>query len=170
MDLVGYVLGARVIEKHFTLNRANKGTDNSFSLEPQGLQKLVRDIERARVAIGDGKKRVYESEKQPILKMRKKIVYSRDLKAGHILSLADLEFKSPGDALPPYRINECISQTLSEDVFTDQDVCIDQFLSAGYIIKHGRYHCVNGKFEKVLNEERRGDPSRIHPCQILILT
>jgi len=127
MDLVGYILGAQVIEKHFTLNRANKGTDNAFSLEPQGLQKLVRDLERARVSLGDGHKVVYDSEKAPITKMRKKIVFSRDLKAGHVLTKDDFEFKSPADALPPYRIDECIGQTLGEDVMIDQDVDLNQF-------------------------------------------
>ena len=62
MALVSYVLGARVIEKHFTLNRANKGTDNAFSLEPNGFKKMVRDISRAQVAMGDGIKKTYPSE------------------------------------------------------------------------------------------------------------
>ena len=48
MAVAAYVLGARVIEKHFTLNRAMKGTDHAFSLEPMGLRKLVRDLRRAR--------------------------------------------------------------------------------------------------------------------------
>ena len=59
MALVGYVLGARIIEKHFTLNRAMKGTDHAFSLEPPGLRKLVRDLTRARIAMVDGTKRVH---------------------------------------------------------------------------------------------------------------
>ena len=44
MAVAAYVLGARIVEKHFTLNRAMKGTDHAFSLEPQGLRKLVRDL------------------------------------------------------------------------------------------------------------------------------
>ncbi len=48
MPVAAYMLGARIIEKHFTLNRAMKGTDHVFSLEPQGLRKLVRDLRRAR--------------------------------------------------------------------------------------------------------------------------
>ena len=43
---IAYMLGARVFEKHFTLNRTNKGTDNVFSLEPQGLKNFVRNILR----------------------------------------------------------------------------------------------------------------------------
>lgn len=72
MALVAYAYGARIIEKHFTLNRAMKGTDHAFSLEPAGLRKLVRDLERAHVASGDGHKRVYDSERKPIAKMRRR--------------------------------------------------------------------------------------------------
>lgn len=71
MSMVAYAYGARIIEKHFTLNRAMKGTDNAFSLEPVGLRKLCRDLERAHAANGDGTKRVYQSEVKPIAKMRR---------------------------------------------------------------------------------------------------
>ena len=51
------MLGARVIEKHFTLNHTWKGTDHALSLEPIGMQKMIRDLHRARLALGDGVKR-----------------------------------------------------------------------------------------------------------------
>ncbi|MDR5697911.1 MAG: N-acetylneuraminate synthase family protein [Armatimonadota bacterium] len=73
MALVAYTLGARIIEKHFTLNRAMKGTDHAFSLEPQGMAKLCRDLKRAHDALGDGVKRYYESERAPIAKMRRRV-------------------------------------------------------------------------------------------------
>lgn len=71
MALVAWGLGARIIEKHFTLNRAMRGGDHGFSLEPSGLTKLVRDIRRAEMALGDGVKRFYDSERAPIAKMRR---------------------------------------------------------------------------------------------------
>lgn len=71
MALVAYAYGARIIEKHFTLNRAMKGTDHAFSLEPAGLTKMCRDLKRAHEAKGDGVKRWYESERKPIAKMRR---------------------------------------------------------------------------------------------------
>ena len=73
MALVAYTLGARIVEKHFTLNRAMKGTDHAFSLEPQGMAKLCRDLKRAHEALGDGVKRYYESERAPIAKMRRRV-------------------------------------------------------------------------------------------------
>lgn len=71
MSLVAYAYGARILEKHFTLNRALKGTDHAFSLEPAGLRKLCRDLERAHAANGDGVKRLYDSERKPLSKMRR---------------------------------------------------------------------------------------------------
>lgn len=71
MDLIAYTFGARIIERHFTLNRASKGTDHAWSLEPPGLRKLIRDLQRAREALGDGQKKFYASEYGPISKMRR---------------------------------------------------------------------------------------------------
>lgn len=72
MAVAAYTLGARIIEKHFTLDRSSKGTDHGFSLEPAGLKKMVRDLSRAHVALGDGVKRYYPSEVAPIAKMRRR--------------------------------------------------------------------------------------------------
>ena len=71
MAPIAYALGARIIEKHFTLDRTLKGTDQAMSLEPAGLKKLVRDLRRARLALGDGEKRCYDSEFTPLAKQWK---------------------------------------------------------------------------------------------------
>ena len=73
MALVAYAQGARFVEKHVTLNRAMKGTDHAFSLEHSGLERLCRDLARAHVAMGDGVKRYYASERKPIAKMRRRV-------------------------------------------------------------------------------------------------
>jgi sialic acid synthase len=69
--MAAYALGARIIEVHFTLNRAMKGTDHAFSLEPASLRKMVKDLNSLRLALGDGVKKWYDSEKGPISKMRR---------------------------------------------------------------------------------------------------
>jgi sialic acid synthase len=71
MAPVAFSWGARVIEKHFTLNRAWKGTDQAFSLEPQGMKAMVDNLKLTRLAIGDGKKRPWDSETAPLTKQRK---------------------------------------------------------------------------------------------------
>ena len=71
MAPVAYALGARIIEKHFTLNRAWKGTDQAFSLEPQGMKAMIDNLKQCRAALGDGIKRRYESEIEPLKKQLK---------------------------------------------------------------------------------------------------
>ena len=122
MAVAAYVLGSRVLEKHFTLNRAWKGTDHAFSLEPVGMRKMVRDLERTRVALGDGQKKIYPSEASPIMKMGKKIVAARQLNSGHLLTFEDLALKSPGDGLPPYELDNVIGQTLAQPVNEDDEI------------------------------------------------
>src|SRR5688500_4903556 len=125
MPVAAYMLGARIIEKHFTLNRAMKGTDHRFSLEPVGMKKMIRDLQRVRMALGDGRKKVYASEASPVLKMGKKLVAARDLPAGHVLTTADIAIKSPGDGLPPCYFDQIIGQALSRDVRADQSLTLE---------------------------------------------
>lgn len=120
MAVVAYTLGARIMEKHFTLNRAWKGSDHSFSLEPGGLRRLVRDLKRARLSMGDGIKRPLEEELAPLNKMRKSIVAAADLPAGTALAMGHVAFKCPGDNLQPYEIDNLLGKTLNQDVKRDQ--------------------------------------------------
>jgi sialic acid synthase len=116
MATAAYVLGARVIEKHFTLDRTMRGTDHSFSLEPLGLSKMVRDLRRVHVALGAGEKRVHDSEKAPIKKMAKSLFCAADLPAGHVLRAEDIAMKSPGDGLAPSELDAVIGARLLVDV------------------------------------------------------
>jgi sialic acid synthase len=128
MALVAYMLGARVIEKHFTLNHAWKGTDHAFSLMPEGLRRLVRDLRRVPEALGDGVKRPLPVEKKPLEKMGKKLVAARDLELGHVLTVEDVAIKSPADGgLPPYELDRLVGRRLRrpvafEDFLTFDDV------------------------------------------------
>jgi sialic acid synthase len=71
MAPVAYALGARIIEKHFTLNRAMKGTDQPMSLEPQGMRTMIDNLRQCRAALGDGRKLRYQSEYGPLKKQWK---------------------------------------------------------------------------------------------------
>jgi N-acetylneuraminate synthase/sialic acid synthase len=119
MPVAAYVLGARVVEKHFTLNRAMKGTDHAFSLEPVGLRKMVRDLDRTWKALGDGVKKVYDSERAPILKMGKSLVVARDLPAGHVVRAEDVVMKSPGGGIPPYELRRVIGRATLKPLYED---------------------------------------------------
>lgn len=122
MALVAYVLGARVFEKHFTLNRAQKGTDHAFSLEPSGLAKLVRDLRRARLALGDGEKRPLECEQSALAKMGKKLVAACDLESGHVLAQKDVALKSPADGLPPFELANVLGKKLTRPLAAEENL------------------------------------------------
>lgn len=124
MAVAAYTLGARVVEKHFTLNRAMKGTDHAFSLEPIGLRKMIRDLQRTRVAFGAGEKRVHPNEVPAVIKMGKKIVASQDLPVGHTLVLADLAMKSPADGLWPDQLANVLGRTLRRPLRSDDPITI----------------------------------------------
>jgi N-acetylneuraminate synthase/sialic acid synthase len=123
MAIAAYTLGARVIEKHFTLNRAMKGTDHPFSLEPVGLSKMVRDLNRLQIAMGDGVKKVHPSEAAPMLKMAKTLVAARDLPVAHVLTASDIAIKSPGGGLPPYELDRLLGHR------TRRPIGVDEFFS-----------------------------------------
>ncbi len=125
MALVAYVLGARIIEKHFTLNRSWKGTDHSFSLSPIGLRRLVRNLHRARLAIGDGVKRPLPCEEKPLYKMSKKLVAARNLSVGSVLRPEHIALKSPGDGLPPYELYNIVGKRLTRGLKEDENLSFE---------------------------------------------
>jgi sialic acid synthase len=116
---IGYMLGARVFEKHFTLNRSWKGTDQSFSLEPEGLRKLIRNLNRIPVLLGSSDKQLLESEKKPLKKMAKTLVANKYLPIGHIITENDISIKSPGGGLPPYEFDNIIGKKLLKNLEED---------------------------------------------------
>jgi sialic acid synthase SpsE len=69
--LAAVTLGAALVERHVTMDRAMWGTDHPASLEPAGLKRLVRDIRAIESALGDGIKQVYESERPIMAKLRR---------------------------------------------------------------------------------------------------
>jgi sialic acid synthase len=126
MAVVAYMLGARVIEKHFTLDHALKGRDHAFSLMPEGLRRLVRDVHRVPAALGDAEKRPLPVEAEPLGKMGKKLVASRDLELGHVLAPDDLAIKSPADGgLPPYELDRLVGRRLRRPVAFEDFVTFD---------------------------------------------
>jgi N-acetylneuraminate synthase/sialic acid synthase len=125
MPLLSFGLGARIIEKHFTLNRTLKGTDHAFSLEPVGMRKLARDLDRAFLALGDGEKVIYPEEERPIQKMSKMIVSKDDLPSGHKLNIEDFEYKSPCKGLSPNNVSLLLGQTLIRPVKKGSPFSVD---------------------------------------------
>jgi sialic acid synthase len=126
MAVVAYMLGARVIEKHFTLDHALKGRDHAFSLMPEGMRRLVRDLHRVPSALGDAEKRPLPVETDPLEKMGKKLVAARELEQGHVLAAADIAIKSPADGgLPPYELDRLVGRRVRRAIAADDFVTFD---------------------------------------------
>jgi len=124
---IAYMLGATVIEKHFTLNRAWKGTDHKFSLEPTGMHKMTRDLHRIDISLGDGVKRIQDFEYGARQKMGKSLYAARNLSAGTVLTYDDIAVKSPGDGMPPYYLDNLIGSTLLVDMLAEHPFSADHF-------------------------------------------
>jgi N-acetylneuraminate synthase/sialic acid synthase len=129
MALVAYMLGARVMEKHFTLSHTLKGTDHAFSLMPEGMRKLVRDLRRTPAALGDGIKKPLPSEESALRKMGKMLVAARDLDAGSVLGEADVAAKSPLDGgLRPYELERLLGRELRRPLREDEAITFDDLV------------------------------------------
>jgi N-acetylneuraminate synthase/sialic acid synthase len=115
-----YVLGARIFEKHFTLDRTMKGTDHRFSLEPHQLREMVTGLRHLRRSLGSEDKRIHPSEKPAIDKMGKHLVAVRDLPAGHLLTRDCIAIKSPAGPLPPTAIEHLIGQRVTRPMKRDE--------------------------------------------------
>lgn len=108
-------LGATVIEKHFTLARADGGVDSVFSMEPHELKALVVETERAWQALGRVSYGPTESEKMS-LKYRRSLYISEDLKAGEILTEKNLRIIRPGLGLAPKYYDVLLGKRVGRDV------------------------------------------------------
>ncbi len=128
MALIAFILGSRIVEKHFTLNHTWKGTDHALSLEPIGMRKMVRDLRRARVAIGDGTKIRVSGEESAIFKMGKKLVAAKALRKHHRLTAEDVAIKSPGDGLPPYELDNVIGKRLKSSLKPDDNILFSNLM------------------------------------------
>lgn len=125
LSMIAYALGARVIEKHFTLDRTRPGSDHHFSLEPSHLAELVGGLERTRQSLGSSRKQASDAERPAMRKMGKKLVVARDLPAGHVLTETDIAIKSPGDGMRPYLLGEVIGRQLTTPLAAETNLSVD---------------------------------------------
>lgn len=123
-------LGACLIERHFTLDRDQRGTDHKASLTPGGLASLVAMIREVEKAMRLRTKKVFPEEQASALKLRKCLVFSRDLPAGHVLCEADLTTRSPAVGLSPMHFDEVLGATLKRPVKHEEPLSWDA-LSVG---------------------------------------
>lgn len=108
-------LGATVIEKHFTLSRADGGVDSAFSLEPHEMAALVAETQRAAQALGQIHYGPTEAERNAV-RRRRSLYVAEDLKAGDILNSTNLRRIRPGLGLPPKYYDILLGKPVNQDV------------------------------------------------------
>ncbi|MEN9303860.1 MAG: hypothetical protein RL264_2289 [Bacteroidota bacterium] len=118
--LAAVAMGATIIEKHITLDRRMKGTDQAGSLGPDGINRMVRDIRMLEMSLG--KEEIFIDPSVAIAKekLERSIATNKKLSKGHILTESDFHLLSPGDGFKWSQKNELIGKTLNCDINEDE--------------------------------------------------
>ncbi|MFA5240440.1 MAG: N-acetylneuraminate synthase [Phycisphaerae bacterium] len=122
--IASVALSASVVEKHFTLSRKMKGPDQKASLEPQELRAMVWAIRNVETALGNGIKKLSDSETKNISIVRKSIVALREIKKQEIFSETNLTVKRPGTGLSPMLWDKILGKKAKCDFLKDEKISI----------------------------------------------
>ncbi|MBK0382080.1 N-acetylneuraminate synthase [Pedobacter sp. SD-b] len=118
-------LGAKVIEKHFTLDKNMQGPDHSSSLEPSEFKELVYGVRQIELSLGDGIKRPTAAEHANSFGMKRSLVVLQDLKAGSILEEKLIGFKRPFNGLDTSYLDLVIGKSIKQKMVKDQPIQLD---------------------------------------------
>ena len=121
-DVAAAVLGAEVIEKHFTLDRNMEGPDHKASLEPADLTAMVQAVRNVEKAFGTGRKAVTPSEAKNKPIARKSIVAAVPIKAGEVFTAENLTTKRPGDGVSPMKWHQVLGRKAKRDFALDEKI------------------------------------------------
>lgn len=114
-SVASVALGASVIEKHFTLSRADGGVDSAFSLEPAELKALVVESERAQLALGQVQYGIQKAEKDS-RKYKRSIYIAKDVKQGELISMDNIQVIRPGFGLEPKYLDLVLNRAAGQDL------------------------------------------------------
>ncbi|MFI3177249.1 MAG: N-acetylneuraminate synthase family protein, partial [Eubacteriales bacterium] len=114
-----YLLGATVLEKHFTLNKNLPGNDHYHGMDPSDLRKAVANFKLLEEIGGQHEKTVLPCELTPRREARRSIVLTRDLEAGHVIQEGDLMLKRPGTGIAPVYLEQVIGKEVKESLVED---------------------------------------------------
>jgi N,N'-diacetyllegionaminate synthase len=127
--VLAVALGARIIEKHFTLDKNQSDfRDHQLSADPAELTELVRRVKQAQILLGSGEKRLQSAESDVVRSVRRSIVAGRDLEAGAVLHWDDLSWVRPGDGLAPGQerlvLNRKLARTIRKGEMIQEQDCV----------------------------------------------
>lgn len=109
-------MGAEIIEKHITIDRHMKGTDQAGSLGPDGVYRMVRDIRITERWLGEEDLYIDKSVEGSRKKLERSIATLRDMKAGEVIKESDLHMLSPGDGFKWDQLSEVVGKALVDDI------------------------------------------------------
>ena len=111
-------IGARVVEKHFTLNNDLEGPDHKFSMNPKTWREMIKSARELEKSLGDGKKIVEKNELKPAIVQRRAIRANSDILKGSKIVKRNLSFlrPCPKDALPPYKFKFLLGKILKKNI------------------------------------------------------
>lgn len=115
VSVASIALGARVIEKHFTLSRADGGVDSTFSLEPHELKSLTTEVERAFLALGNIQYGVQGAEK-PSLKFKRSLYFSQSIVAGTVITKEHVKALRPGNGIETKYLQLILGKKVNRDI------------------------------------------------------
>ena len=127
MAVAATALGAALIEKHLTLDRTKIGMDNQMATEPEEMKQMVDCCLNTQIAMGNKERVVREAEQEQMKKMRRSVIVTRDMKAGEVLRLEDLDAKRPGTGIPADKIDELVGKVLRVDKEADTLIELTDF-------------------------------------------
>lgn len=114
--VVAIALGAKVIEKHFTMNKSFPGPDHSSSMTPKELKQMVRAIRNAEAALGTADKAPTDIEQKNMVNMRRSLVASCDIKRGDFFTIENISFKRPSNGLSPSLYDQVIGRNATKNI------------------------------------------------------
>lgn len=127
VSVAAVALGARVIEKHFTLRRADGGVDSAFSMEPEELKALVVETERAFLALGNVEYGVQKAEEKSLF-FKRSIYVAEDIKVGELYTEKNLRVIRPGDGLAPKYYLQIIGKTATKNYLKGTPFKLDDLI------------------------------------------
>ena len=113
-------LGAKVFEKHLTIDKNLPGPDHWFSENPEGLKNWIDYIKKSYLMMGNGNVGPTESEQKMKKLARKSIVILKDIKKNEILDIIKIGIKRPGNGLPPKMFEEIIGKKTTRDLIKNE--------------------------------------------------
>ena len=116
---VAVALGAKIIEKHITLNNNLNGPDHKSSLNPKNFSIMVDNIRETEKSLGDGIKRPNVNERKNLKIVRKSIVAKINIKKGEKFSLSNIAFKRPGYGISPMKVKKILGRKSKKNFFSD---------------------------------------------------